>query len=126
MSDLELLIYGFRIFWGLVLGGFLAGGFRGSWNAENGKRGYLLRERSDTVVWLDPICFPVLYAVYLGAVLFSFSVRKDVGVELLGAGAADMFLFISIIVKILKDKKKTPIILKEPEYTIHDYHDTIQ
>lgn len=38
----------------------------------------------------------------------------------------NMFLFISIIVKILKDKKKTPIILKEPEYTIHDYHDTIQ
>ena len=37
-----------------------------------------------------------------------------------------MFLFISIIIKILKDKKKTPIILKEPEYTIHDYHDTIQ
>ena len=29
----------------------------------------------------------------------------------------NMFLFISIIVKILKDKKKTPIILKEPEYT---------
>lgn len=101
MSDLELLIYGFRIFWGLVLGGFLAGGFRGSWNAENGKRGYLLRERSDTVVWLDPICFPVLYAVYLGAVLFSFSVRKDVGVELLGAGAADMFLFISVYFTLL-------------------------
>ena len=38
----------------------------------------------------------------------------------------NMFLFISIIIKILKDKKKTPIILKEPEYTIHDYHDTIQ
>lgn len=37
-----------------------------------------------------------------------------------------IFLFISILVKIFKDKTKAPLNTKEPEYIIHDYHDTIQ
>lgn len=36
------------------------------------------------------------------------------------------FLFLSIIVKIFKDKTKAPLITKEPQYTIHDYRDTIK
>lgn len=38
----------------------------------------------------------------------------------------NIFLLISITIKIFKDKRKAPISSKEPEYTIHDYHDTIQ
>lgn len=38
----------------------------------------------------------------------------------------NLFLLISIIFKIFKDKTKAPFKDKEPEYNIHDYHDTIQ
>ena len=57
-------VYLFQIIWALFLGGMLAFGFRSSWNAENGKRGVLSEVRSETVVWLDPIVFPVLMAIY--------------------------------------------------------------
>lgn len=82
---------GFRIFWALFLGTVLAGGFRGAWNAENGKRGYFRRERSDTVVWLDPIVFPILIMIYLG--LGFVAVRKS---GLMIVSMADLFLFISV------------------------------
>lgn len=36
-----------------------------------------------------------------------------------------LFFFISIIIKIIKDKKKTSLIVTKPRYIIHDYHDTI-
>ena len=102
MSDFELMNYGFRIFWAVLLGAVLAGGFRGSWNVENenGKRGFLLRERSDTVVWLDPLAFPILCAVYLGInliILFS----DGGGDKALILNVIDMFLFISVYFTLL-------------------------
>lgn len=37
----------------------------------------------------------------------------------------NLFLFISIIIKIFKDKTKASLVTK-PQYPIHDYHDTIK
>lgn len=101
MSESELMNYGFRIFWGLVMGGFVAGSLRGSWNAENGRRGYLLRERSDTVVWLDPLVFPVLCAVYLGVILYVLSFRGEILIGFFIVSVTDMFLFISVYFTVL-------------------------
>ena len=63
------LTYGFRIFWALLLGAVVAGSLRASWEAENGKKnfGFGLRDRSDTVGWLDPLIFPCAVVLYLGA-----------------------------------------------------------
>ena len=54
------MTYGFRIFWALLLGAVVAGSLRASWEVENGKKNFRfgLRDRSDTVVWLDPLIFP--------------------------------------------------------------------
>ena len=93
MSEI-VIVYIFRIFWALILGAFLAGGFRSSWNAEIGKRGLFRQGRDDTVVWIDPICFPVLILIYMGAYLFIYAGTGEL--ELCMVSAADLFLFLSI------------------------------
>lgn len=59
MSDL-MYAYILRIFWALVLGSFLAFGFRRSWKAEHGGLSEWKAEKGDTVVWFDPIIFPIM------------------------------------------------------------------
>lgn len=93
MSEI-VIVYIFQIFWALILGAFLAGGFRSSWNAEIGKRGLFRQGRDDTVVWIDPICFPVLILIYMGAYLFVYAGTGEL--ELCMVSAADLFLFLSI------------------------------
>lgn len=93
MSD-TALAFGFRIFWALILGGFLAGGFRRAWNIENGKPVWLSDVRDNTVVCLDPILFPMLVLVYMGLYLLILGTKG--GIETFIINAVDLFLFISI------------------------------
>lgn len=37
-----------------------------------------------------------------------------------------LFLLFSINIKIYKDKQKAPLIIKEPQFNLHDYRDTMQ
>ena len=68
MTDLTAA-YMLRGFWALFLATILAIGFRRSWKAENGGLSEWKAEKGDTVVWFDPIIFPILLVMY--TVLFT-------------------------------------------------------
>ena len=95
------LTYGFRIFWALLLGAVVAGSLRASWEVENGKKnfGFGLRDRSDTVVWLDPLIFPCAVVLYLGAGVFWYAKMKTTP-ELVNI-VIDIFLYVSIYFTLL-------------------------
>ena len=95
------LTYGFRIFWALLLGAVVAGSLRASWEVENGKKnfGFGLRDRSDTVVWLDPLIFPCAVVLYLGAGVFWYAKMKTMP-ELVNI-VIDIFLYVSIYFTLL-------------------------
>lgn len=89
------LVYVYRIFWALFLGTMLACGFRSSWKAENGQRGIFSENRTETVVWIDPIVFPILIAIYAAA---NMAILKEKGraLAVLIGFLGDIFLFTSI------------------------------
>ena len=95
------LTYGFRIFWALLLGAVVAGSLRASWEVENGKKNFRfgLRDRSDTVVWLDPLIFPCAVVLYLGAGVFWYAKMKTTP-ELVNI-VIDIFLYVSIYFTLL-------------------------
>ena len=95
------LTYGFRIFWALLLGAVVAGSLRASWEVENGKKnfGFGLRDRSDTVVWLDPLIFPCAVVLYLGVGVFWYAKMKTMP-ELVNI-VIDIFLYVSIYFTLL-------------------------
>lgn len=94
MNELSVA-YLFRIFWALFLGGMLAACFRSTWKAENGQRSILRENRSDTVVWIDPIAFPVLITVYAVMSMTVFN-REGQGLAFLIGFVSNIFLFTSI------------------------------
>ena len=94
MNELTVA-YLFQIIWALFLGGMLAFGFRSSWNAENGQRGVLSEIRPETVVWLDPIVFPVLIVIYAAAYMMILN-REGQSLLFLIGFVSDIFLFTSI------------------------------
>lgn len=100
MTDL-VLSYGFRLFWALFLGGMLAGNFRQSWNAENGKKDIFTRQRSDTAVWIDPIGFPIILFIFWTIPVLGVNTRLSSQIEFLTAASADMLLIISIYFTVL-------------------------
>ena len=59
------MIFLVRIFWGVFLGAVLAGASRAAWNMEHGKRGTLSETRKDTMIWIDPLMFPIVVILYL-------------------------------------------------------------
>ena len=95
------LTYGFRIFWALLLGAVVAGSLRASWEVENGKKNFRfgLRDRSDTVVWLDPLIFPCAVVLYLGVGVFWYAKMKTTP-ELVNI-VIDIFLYVSIYFTLL-------------------------
>lgn len=93
MSEI-ILRYFFRIFWAFILAAFLTMGFRASWNVERGNKTRMRPTRDDTVVWIDPIYFPVLFLIYMGMYLFIYV--KTGKLELCMVSAVDLFLFLSI------------------------------
>lgn len=98
--DLE---YGFWFFWALILGALVAGAFRGSWQVENGKKNiswYGLRDRSDTVAWVDPILFPVAAAIYFGLGLYA-CIKMEIPLNYISIAIIDVFLFITIYFTLL-------------------------
>ena len=100
LIDLE---YGFWFFWALILGALVAGAFRGSWQVENGKkniRWYGLRYRSDTVVWVDPILFPVAAAIYFGLGLYA-CIKMKIPLNYISIVIIDVFLFITVYFTLL-------------------------
>ena len=100
LIDLE---YGFWFFWALILGALVAGAFRGSWQVENGKKNiswYGLRDRSDTVVWVDPILFPAAAAIYFGLGLYA-CIKMEIPLNYISIAIIDVFLFITVYFTLL-------------------------
>ena len=96
------LLYVYWFFWALILGALVAGAFRGSWEVENGKRNvswFGLRDRSDTVVWVDPMVFPVAAALYF--VLWLYLRTRTEMTSYFISVAIDVFLFITIYFTLL-------------------------
>lgn len=96
------LLYVYWFFWALILGALVAGAFRGSWEVENGKRNvswFGLRDRSDTVVWVDPMVFPVAAALYFVLWLY-LRTRTEMTFYFISV-AIDVFLFITIYFTLL-------------------------
>ena len=89
------LVYVYRIFWALFLGTMLACGFRSSWKAENGQRGIFSENRTETVVWIDPIAFPILIGIYAAANMVILK-EKGRALAVLTGFLGDIFLFTSI------------------------------
>ena len=98
MSDL-MYAYILRIFWALVLGSFLAFGFRRSWKAEHGGLSEWKAEKGDTVVWFDPIIFPIMLVTI--AVIYYWIYGAFDGKQYILSIAIDVFIFISIYFTVL-------------------------
>ncbi len=98
MSDL-MYAYVLRIFWALVLGSFLAFGFRRSWKAEHGGLSEWKAQKGDTVVWFDPIIFPIMLVTI--AVMYYWIYGAFDGKQYILSIAIDIFVFISIYFTIL-------------------------
>ena len=66
--------YLLRIIWALIIGFMAASALGSSWEAEGGKTRSLMRGVSssgrDTVIWRDPLIFPIVAVLYLGLCLF--------------------------------------------------------
>ena len=92
--------YLFQIIWALFLGGMLAAGFRSTWKAENGQRGFLSEIRSETVVWIDPIVFPAVLVIYVAAYVMILN-REGQSLSFLIGLVSDIFLFTSIYFMLL-------------------------
>ena len=96
------LLYGGWVLMALILGMTVAAAFRGSWELETGKRNLNwsgLRNRDDTVVWLDPVLFPVAAALYF--VLWLFLRTKTEVTPFFAGIATDVFAFITIYFTLL-------------------------
>ena len=92
MTDL-MAAYMLRGFWALFLATILAVGFRRSWKAENGGLNEWKAAKGDTVVWFDPIIFPMLLAMYV--VLFYWLYGASDGKQYILSVAVDIFIFVS-------------------------------
>ena len=92
MTDLTAA-YMLRAFWALFLATILAVGFRRSWKAENGGLNEWKAAKGDTVVWFDPIIFPMLLAMYV--VLFYWLYGASDGKQYILSIAIDIFIFVS-------------------------------
>lgn len=57
------IIFMMRIFWAVFMALMLIGGYRGSCNVENGKATPTRVRTDDSLVWLDPLVFPVVIGV---------------------------------------------------------------
>ena len=57
------IIFVMRIFWAVFMALMLIGGYRGSCNVENGKASPMRVRTDDSLVWLDPIVFPIVIGI---------------------------------------------------------------
>lgn len=89
------MIYILRMVWALVLAWLLISDFRGSYNAEyKGKRGWPWKEKDDSLVWMDPIYFPVIILVYV-VVYISLGWWRNLDGRWI-SGVVDLFLLVSV------------------------------
>lgn len=88
-----VLVYVFRIFWALFLSALFAGSFYEVWRMENGKQERMYRKKSDTVIWLDPMLFPIYVFLFMGVGFFVY--LKTGECTVLMVSAVDLLLFIS-------------------------------
>ena len=98
MTDL-MAAYMLRAFWALFLGTILAFGFRRSWKAENGGLNEWKAAKGDTVVWFDPIIFPIMFAIYV--VLYYWLYGASDGKQYILSIAIDIFIFVSVYFTVL-------------------------
>lgn len=71
-----------------------------------------------------PLYYPLISLIITIFITYIYSLNQET--YLLALLIINLFIFVSIVIKIFKDKRKAPLYPKEPEYNIHDYHDTIQ
>lgn len=90
-----IMIYILRMGWALVLAYLLLKDFRASYNAEyKGKRGWPWKGNDDSLVWMDPIYFPVIILVYV-AVCILMGWWKNPDGRLISS-VVDLFFFVSV------------------------------
>lgn len=90
-----ILIYILRMGWALLLACLLISDFRASYNAEyKGKRGWPWKKKDDSLVWMDPIYFPIIILVYVIACIILGWWKNPDG-RLISA-LADLFFFVSV------------------------------
>lgn len=98
MNDV-ILSYMFRIFWALFLGFGLVFSFKNSWKAEHGQKNFLSSAKNDTVIFLDPLIFPLCIPIYMGVcVLLSGWENSQ---QFLFSLLTDLFSFITLYFSLL-------------------------
>ncbi len=98
MKD-TVLVYLFRMFWSLLLGGLLIYSFKRSWNVEHGRKKNDYSEEYGTVIFLDPLVFPICIAFF--AVLQGMFFGPERSRDVLFSLGVDLFFFVSIYFSLL-------------------------
>ncbi len=99
MTDV-IMVYILRMGWALVLAYLLLADFRASYNAEyKGKRGWPWKGNDDSLVWMDPIYFPVIILVYVIACIILGWWKNSDG--RLISSVVDLFFFVSVYFTLL-------------------------
>lgn len=83
-----------RTFWALFLALMLSAGYQGSCNVENGKATPMRVRTDDSLVWQDPLVFPIV----IGVMVLAICVFVDSGtlMERLFSYIFDTFLFLNL------------------------------